>query len=215
MKTYAVGSQHTQVLSRRGALQARDACLRKIPFPNVYDHCLANEFCGWEELIGTQGLDKICCPVGRKKYPTRPWVQMPAEGRQFKPVGISAPLSTFSPFNSATNIPVLTVPVPIGYDGVITDFVCEITAAGSTGFVEGSGTVTWRLSADGRYLRDLGNIKVTMGSLIQPSPVPRGGLRVFSHNLIQFSVSLQTGADAILNPSALIICSINGWWYAR
>ena len=164
MKTLAVGQQHTNVLGRRGSLTARDNCMRRIPPLNSYDHCLSRELCAWEELIGTEGLNKICCPVGRRKYPTRPWVQMPA---------------------------------------------------GATGFVEGSGTVTWRLSADGRYLRDVGNIQVTMGSLIQPSPVPRGGLRVWSHNLIQFSVALETGMEAVLNPAAVVICSINGWFYAR
>jgi hypothetical protein len=215
VKTLAVGQQHTNVLGRRGSLTARDNCMRRIPPLNSYDHCLSRELCAWEELIGTEGLNKICCPVGRRKYPTRPWVQMPAEGRQFKPVGISQPLINYAPFNSATSIPVLTVLVPLGYDGVITDYVCEVSAAGATGFVEGSGTVTWRLSADGRYLRDVGNIQVTMGSLIQPSPVPRGGLRVWSHNLIQFSVALETGMEAVLNPAAVVICSINGWFYAR
>jgi hypothetical protein len=213
MKTI-LSPRTTQPLSRTGSLQARDNCMRRIPMPNEYDECLRHEAFEWENLIGTQGLNKICCPMGRRKYQTRPWVQMPAEGRQFKPVGISNALSTYAPFTGA-NIPVLTVLVPLGYDGVITDYVCEVSAAGATGFVEGSGTVTWRLSADGRYLRDVGNIKVTMGSLIQPSPVPRGGLRVWSHNLIQFSVALQAGAEAILNPAAVIICSINGWFYAR
>jgi hypothetical protein len=157
-------------------------------------------------------LTKICCPVGRRKYQTRPWVQMPAEGRQFKPVGVSAALGTLP--TGVDNV-VLSVLVPLGYDGVITDYVCELSANGSTGFVDGSGAITWRLSADGRYLRDVGDIIVTMGSLIQPSPVPRGGLRVFSHNLIEFTANINPAFSGTLNPAALIICSINGWFYAR
>ena len=215
MKTLAVGNQHTQVLNRTGSLRSRDNCLRRIPTPNVFDACLGNEMCMWEEIVG-MGLTKICCPMGRRKYPTRPWVQMPAEGRQFKPVGVSGIISTLA---LDTNVPVLTVQVPTGYDGVITDYVCEVAAssggAASGGFVEGSGQVVWRLAADGRYLRDLGDIQVTMGSLIQPSPVPRGGLRVFSKNVITFYVDIASATVGFLDPNARIVCSISGWFWAR
>jgi hypothetical protein len=169
----------------------------------------------WEEIVG-MGLTKICCPMGRRKYPTRPWVQMPAEGRQFKPVGVS---NTIGSLATDVNVAVLTVQVPTGYDGVITDYVCEVAAsaggAASGGFVEGSGQIIWRLAADGRYLRDLGNIEVTMGSLIQPSPVPRGGLRVFSKNIITFFADIAGATVGLLDPNARIVCSVSGWFWAR
>ena len=216
MKTFAVDPRHTNVLGRPNRGLTRDSCLRRVPVPNEYDGCLSYELCMWEELIGSTGLTKICCPMGRRKYPTRPWVQMPAEGRQFKPVGVSDVIGNLA---LDTDVAVLTTIVPIGYDGVITDFVCEVVSSSggpaSGGFVEGSGQISWRLSADRRYLRDLGNIQVTMGSLIQPSPVPRGGLRVFSKNLIVFAVNVASATVAFLDPNARIVCSINGWWYAR
>lgn len=220
MKTYMVGTRHTQPLSRLSALQFRDALGRRTPPPNDYDLCLFMELAWWEKLIGESGLTKICCPLGRKRYTSRPWVQMPAEGRQFKPVGVSGTIGTLA---TGVDIPVLIEPVPLGYDGVITDFVCEVVASSGGpaqgGFVEGSGQVTWRLMANsggpGRYLRDLGNIKVTMGSLVQPSPVPRGGLRVYSDDTIQFLVNINAATVSQLDPNARIVCSINGWYYAR
>jgi len=216
VKTFAVDSSHTNVLGRPNRGLVRDACLRQVQRPNEYDACLMNELDMWEGLVGSSGLTKICCPMGRRKYATRPWVQMPAEGRQFKPVGVSDVIGNIA---TDSNIAVLQTIVPIGYDGVITDFVCEVVPSSggvaNGGFVEGSGQIHWRLSADRRYLRDLGDIQVTMGSLVQPSPVPRGGLRVYSKNLIEFDVNITGATAALLDPLARIVCSVTGWFYAR
>jgi len=168
------------------------------------------------------GLRKICCPRGRTPYTTRPWIAMPAEGRRFKPIGLLAvpgwcwihrPRYS-GPFNTASGNEL----VPVGYDGVITDVVCGIEpgAGGSgAGFVEGSGDLIWRLSASGRFLRDHGNIKTSLGSLTSPSPVPRGGIRVWSEDILQFFVAFAPGADARINATSKIVVSITGWFYPR
>jgi hypothetical protein len=180
---------------------------------NEYDACLANEKQIWNDIVASGGLKTICCPQGRPKYTQRPWTAMPKEGRRFKPISTLL-VSTAIPF-TGLDIPVLSTRVPVGYDGVISDVVCEITANGATGFVDGSGDITWRLQADNRFLRDMGNLKVTVGSLVTPSPVPRGMLRVYSHDLIQFLVNFAVGAEARINPNAFIVCSVTGWFYPR
>ncbi len=202
-----IGTQHTQRDIRV------DRCLRK-PVPvNDYDFCLHNEHSLWTQLVAHGGLHTLCCPRGRPAYPFPPWVRMPKEGRRFKPISTLL-ISTAIPF---TGLPVnvLTERVPYGYDGVIEDIVCEVLADSSTGFTEGSGTVAWRLSADGRYLRDEGNLEVSVGSLTNPSPIPRGSLRVYSGNLLKFDVAFQVGAEGVLNPLARVVCSITGWYYPR
>jgi hypothetical protein len=40
-------------------------------------------------------------------------------------------------------------------------------------------------------------------------------LRVYSHDLIQFFVNFAIGAEARLNPEAIIVCSITGWFWPR
>jgi hypothetical protein len=176
------------------------------------DLILAGEAEFWGELTSA-GLQAVCCPKGRRPYTKKPWVQMPAEGRRFKPVGI-LPVADVTPF-TGLDVPVLELRVPVGYDGVITDLVCEVVAPGATGFVEGSGDVVWRLSANGRFLRDLGDIRVTLGSLVTPSPTPRGALRVFTQNLVSFTVALAPGAEARIDPNAKIVCSVTGWFWPR
>lgn len=181
---------------------------------NENDVCLLRDNVMWDTLVGQGGLRKLC--KGHTDYFQPPWVAMPKEGRRFKPISTLLVSTVATPY-TGNNIAVMQERVSLGYDGVISDVVCEILpgADGVTGFVQGSGDLTWRLDADGRYLRDLGNITVALGSLTNPSPVPRGMLRVYSHDLLTFSVAFAPGADARISPTARIVCSITGWIYPR
>jgi hypothetical protein len=203
----------------RGELQ-RTYQLPPYQRPGPADFCLADEAQYMSMVVAQFGLNQICCPQGRKPYPQRPWIAMPSEGRRFKPIGI-LPIPAGPPLNTVYNVvpPGQTslLTVPLGYDGIITDMVCELTAPGSqsTGFVEGSGDVIWRLNIQGRFARDFGNIITTLGSLVYPSPVPRGGIRVWSGNVVNFEVVFGNNAQTTLNPAATVICSVTGWVYPR
>lgn len=187
--------------------------------PNGYDDCLDAEYRWWMRFLAAGGL-KSCCPQGRRKYTSPPWVSMPAEGRRFRPI-TSTPLTAFQTagvFN-ATDVVVLQMRVPLGYDGVISDVVMGFTGSG---FDEGSGEITWRLAADylpiapnatgGRYLRDMGNVTTSLGSLTQPSPVPRGGLRVYSYDLVTMYCNISAAATVA---NGVILASIAGWTWPR
>lgn len=204
--TPAFQPRNTTVL--RGTLQRSTNVM-----PNLYDACLYDEAALWDSAIAHGGLVRNCCPRGRKPYSQRPWVAMPEGGRRFQPIAILS-VASLTP-GTDTLIP-FPQPfyVPIGFDGVITDVVMNVDppAGSGTGFVEGSGDLVWRLSADGRYLRDLGNVLVQIGSLTNPSPTPRGGLRVYSHNLIQFFVNF-SGNN--VNTGCNIVCSIKGWHWPQ
>lgn len=219
MSTRGTGSR-TGAMSGQG-FKKLDALRRIPPEPNEYDACLINDAAIWDDLISHGRFRYTCCPKGRTPYTQRPWIAMPKEGRRFKLIEILPVASIVTPYDG-TDDAVLTTIVPKGYDGVISEVICELTANGSTGFIEGSGDVIWRLSAYGttdsvsrRYLRDLGEIKVTLGSLRYPSPMNLGSYRVYSSNNIVFSVALAVGAEATINPQANIVCSISGWWYPR
>lgn len=181
---------------------------------NDYDDCLAEEKALWDALMA-QGLDTVCCPKGRKPYPLKPWVVQPENGRRFRKISsISAAQSATLPYDG-TNVPVLQFNTPIGYDGVIDTIICGLMANGSTGFVEGSGVVTWRLSADRRYLEDVGALTFSQGSLAIPVPTPGSGLRIYSGNQITFAVSISAGGVGVINPAAVIVCGTFGWEYSR
>lgn len=179
------------------------------PLPNQYDAILAQELELWHWMV--TDLDALPC---RWPQDQLPWVSQPKEGRAFRPVG-TLPVSSV-PFTGVDTV-VLEEVVPVGYDGVITEIVCEIAAPTppGNGFQEGSGMVTWRLAADHRFLRDWGNIQVSSGSLRVPSAILRKGVRVYQHNLLQFTVAFTPAAAGALNPAGVVICSIVGWYWPR
>jgi hypothetical protein len=182
--------------------------------PNKYDDCLDSEYGSWMSFVADGGLCTPCLNT-RKRYTSPPWIAMPSEGRRFKPIGTLAVPNLAVPANLNVDLTVMTVVVPKGYNGVITDVVCEIAAPGGTGFVEGSTDIIWRLTASNRYLRDLGKVTTTLGSLVTPNPVPRGGLKVLSDNVLTFTVSFGNNALVTINPNGIVICSITGWFYPR
>ena len=143
-----------------------------------------------------------------------PWVTMPAAGRRIREIG-AFPVSGAT-FTDDSH-PVLTFQCPVGYDGVIDTVICGIDpdASGATGFVQGSGALIWRLDANGRYLRDVGNIQFSLGSLEAPTPTTNSGLRIYSGNLLTFSVVFPVSGDGIINPAATIVCAAFGWVYPR
>lgn len=183
---------------------------------NLYDDCLDAEYKDYVALYNA-GLSK------RKQYLSAPWVSMPPEGRRFKPITYTALTAFQIPgpgFNGVDTV-VLQERVPLGYDGVISDVVFNYL--GGSGFDEGSGEIIWRLAADylpasavdatgGRYLRDMGNVKTSLGSLTQPSPVPRGGLRVYSWDYLTVYIRVDPTATIA---GGNMITSISGHYWPR
>lgn len=180
-------------------------------YPNHFDKCLDMDYAYWCQILDAGGLEKLCLPLGHRPYEDRPWVKMPDGGRAFAPQG----LSLVSDVTEGVETTLLSMEVPFGYDGVITYVVAGIlpTAAGSTNFTEGSGQITWRLKASNRHLRDWGRVLTSRGSFIDPSPTVNAGLRVYSRNLIELTVTLS--ATSGLNPTSNLVAMIMGWVYPR
>lgn len=200
-----------QVPNSLASLQ-RTYAMAPYQYPNDYDYSMAEEALIWDAMIPGHGLYNTFLPKGRKPYVNKPWVAMPAEGRRFKPIGVLDAPDLLNPANLNTPFTVLSVICPLGYNGVITDVV--LTWSG-TGFVEGSGDLTWRVSADNRYIRDYGAVITSLGSLVYPSPVPRGGILVYSRNVVDIDVEFGTNSGMNLSANGKVIVSLTGWWWAR
>jgi hypothetical protein len=172
---------------------------------NDYDLCLAQD---WEEY--DYAFD--CGDLPRLGGCQLPWVTMPPQGRRFRELG-SFPVAN-AVFDGVTLSTVLQFQVPVGYDGVIDTVIANVSGA-DNGFVEGSGTVSWRLAANKRYLRDVGNLQFSLGSLITPIPDTNSGLRIYSGNIVDFFVTFSTTGSGVISPSAVIVCACFGWIYPR
>jgi hypothetical protein len=169
--------------------------------PNACAQTLTRRKHLWEVINDSGGLQKICCH-NRKVYKDPPWLKMPAEGRQYQEIG-----SIVTPAADGNDYVVHQFKVPTGYDGVITSVTNFYTGAG---FAEGSGNIVWRVTIGRAWLRNFGNIETTLGSLTSPCPLFRGGVRVYSDQVVSYYVNIP-----VLSPIAggRIVCAFFGWFY--
>jgi hypothetical protein len=157
-------------------------------------------------------------PPGKPKYkgcgvkpkcfaiPEREWVDQVPGSIAFNPSGV-IPL----PAPGAGDTVIFSFRVPIGYDGMILGQYNTVTAD----FAQGSGDIVWRISAAGRYLRDRGNILVSIGTPKRLYPVV-GGLQLRSGNLVEFIVNApNTGGSLPFPGAANVLAGLHGWLYPR
>lgn len=141
----------------------------------------------------------------------RALVEPPKQAVTFNPSGVIA-----LPAAASGDVTVFTMQVPIGYDGIITGRFHTYIGAG---FVEGSGDLIWRVlvhdPALPRYLRDCGQIIVSLGKVNMHQSVP-GGLLVRSGNSVLYVVNAPNVTGA-LPPAGTgnIICGLHGWFWPR
>lgn len=170
--------------------------------PNVCSKTLGKREQLWRRIGEAGGLQKICCH-NRKVYQEPPWLRMPPDGRQYQEIG-----SISTPAADGNNYSVHSFKVPTGYDGVITSVANFYTGAG---FVEGSGDIVWRMLIGRAWCRNFGNIETTLGSLTSPCPLFRGGVRIYSEQVVNYYVNIPIGSPIA---GGRIVCAFFGWFYA-
>ena len=173
------------------------------PTPNEASLCLSRDY----RLF--RGIDRT-----RLSCPKRPdcgnileeeWVEAPSGAAQFNKSG---PISLPAP---SADTQILTMRVPFGYDGILKGHWHLF----SQGFDEGSGDLVWRIRVNGRFLRDMGQMLFTMGSLQHVSPCP-GGLWLHSGNLVEYLASApNTGGSLPVPGQGCVLAGLRGWFYPR
>ena len=169
--------------------------------PNAFNQCLQEESAIWSRINECGGLMSIC---PGKKYDAPPWVRMPPQGKRYSKIN-SIPL----PANDGADHLVTQFLVPLGYDGCIVSVVQNYTGQG---FNEGDGTLTWRLRLNERYVKDLGNTKVSIGSMVTPYNINSGQIILQSNQLVQYFVNYAVAGG--LN-GGRVICALFGWTWPR
>ena len=129
-----------------------------------------------------------------------PWVVPPVGSDPFDATGVA----TVDVVGGQVTI--LTLLVPYGYDGVIKRFYHNYLGAG---YVDGSGTLIWRILADGRPIKNFGNIITQMGNAFTPRVTD--GIRIFTGQTITYIV--YHASDGILTDNCA--ASLAGYFYPR
>lgn len=216
---------YTPTLDRAGVLRFNRGPL------NEWDACLINERIAW-----SNGVAKYpplpYCPKPQNKPGTPPWVDMPAEAKRFNRVGT---LPVTNPLTGASNFTGLDIPLQFqgvsgplfrcdnGYDGIINEIVLQVASNNASGFVEGSGDVTWRIGVDfGQvtnqslyYFRDYGQVQTTTGNIQSYAQLYNNGLRFISGQYLFVYVNLAVAAQARIDPNAVILGVLGGWTWPR
>jgi hypothetical protein len=102
--------------------------------------------------------------------------------------------------------------IPLGYDGIL---IALTNVWNGTGFLEASGTITWRVKIDRRFIPFYDTIVTTLGSLSVPFDVVGQGIPLLSGQLVQYFVNFAAGSEMILNNNGLTICAATGYIWPR
>lgn len=183
--------------------------------PGIWDRYLIEERLLWNRIQDAGGILAVVSPFRRRLLELgnwgEPWMRMPADGIRF-PTGPPYSGSIGMPAFDGLDHLVFAFIVPTGYDGVLTGFTQLYTG---TGFVEGSGDITWRVKINQRFPHGLGQTITTIGNLGNPTTAAPGGVRIQSRQYIQYFVNLLPAAAARLDAAARIVCSVSGWLYPQ
>ncbi len=174
---------------------------------NAFDHCLDTEKYWWDHYV-------YGCNLLQYRGIDAPWLTMGPDGVRIFEVGS---IQIGNPPYTGVNQTALSFHIPEGYDAVIDTVICQvIPGASGTGFIEGSGTITWRLSANLRYLFDCGKILFSRGSMQNAyATTPNSNIRTYSGNNILGSVAIAAAGAGVLAPDAQVLMAVGGYQYPR
>jgi hypothetical protein len=129
-----------------------------------------------------------------------PWIVPPTGADPFDETAVA----TIGVVGTTTTI--LSFLVPYGYDGVIKRFYHNYLGSG---YVDGSGSLVWRILADGRPIKNFGNILTQMGNASTPRLTD--GIRIFTGQTISYVVL--HASDVLLTDA--VTCSLAGYYFPR
>jgi hypothetical protein len=99
--------------------------------------------------------------------------------------------------------------VPTGYEARIYAYYCIYTG---TGFVQGSGDIVWGLRAGLNWVRNMGGLLYSVGSLASPFPV-QDYVAAKANQRIIFQVSVPNLSGTIQVGTSRILCGVQGWLF--
>ena len=169
--------------------------------------CRADEIDA-QNALQTLGRD-FCQIMAARPVPKGlpPYFQPPRNSTRWKPSGrLQIPVAP-----AGVDQLVFAERIPLGYDGVL---IQVNNSWNGSGFVEGSGDITWRVKKDRVFVPYYEAITTTLGRLAVP-PGEGQGIALFSGQLVQFYVNFQAGSEARLNGNGLTLCSFQGFTWPR
>jgi hypothetical protein len=147
------------------------------------------------ENISTQPLGTVANPILAAQ---RPWISEPMGSIPFDEQGAY----NFTGTATAGNVPVVTMLVPNGFDGVI-KWISNNLVGGSS---FQPGNVVWQIQINGRPVRNFGNMIQEKGTIAQGRQV--SPIRIFSTDVVTYTVR-----EAVNGLTGSTVCSLAGYFF--
>jgi hypothetical protein len=170
---------------------------------NYWDDCLAVE----ERRLSSIRFPSLCAmPAGFRRL--LPWddeaVALPYQAVPFNRAG-----SIVTPAPADGDQVVVSLPVPLGYDGFLTAAYWSYIGAG---FSQGSGDLIFRIKINQRYLKDLSNIPFALGSPRLPFPFTEGQLLLCGQTVSGIVNAPNPGGTVQAGSSRIAFALIGFFW---
>jgi hypothetical protein len=171
--------------------------------PNLYQAAIDNYTDRFQCVIDS-GMFKPSggCPAFQSA--DAPWLVKPPQAVEFRHQA-SLPVSAFV---GGFNTPVVSFESRLGYDGVISMLVNQFA---DQGFVEGSGSIIWRIGVGYRWVENYSAITTTLGEPDNPYIFGTGGIKF--RELTTVTMFAQIPDTSLFNATSLITCGLAGWQY--
>lgn len=189
---------------------------------NLFDACLGRDYRMYERIdrtILSCGVKPACFCIDEREWGTTNdddeiTPGAPAGAIAFNPGGQIVLPTTLSGDNT-----VFQFRVPVGFDGIILGqfhgyYRTPVGVIIPPNYIEGSGDIIWRISANGRFVRDCGEMIVTLGTIRSQSPIA-GGIQLRSQDLVKYIVNVPNTSGSLAPGQGSIIAGMHGYFWPR
>lgn len=188
----------------------------------AFDGCLGREYRWYEQIDRTLlscGVKPACFCIDERDWGTTNDDDEIIPGAPSGSVAFNPSGQIVLPTTVSGDNVILQFTVPVGYDGIILGqfhgyYKTPFAGILPPSFIEGSGDIVWRLSANGRFLRDCGNMLFSLGTIRSQSPVA-GGLQLRSQDIVKYLVNVPNLSGNLAPGQGSIVAGLHGYFWPR
>lgn len=171
--------------------------------PNIYQTAIDN-YTGRFQCAIDSGMFKPSggCPAFQSA--DAPWLVKPPQAVDFRHQASLA----VSGFTAGVDTLVVAFESRLGYDGVINMLVNQFA---DQGFVEGSGSIIWRVRVGLRWVENFSAITSTLGETVNPYIFGTGGIKFREQTTVAMYANIPDLNAFSL--TSLVTCGLAGWQY--
>jgi len=171
--------------------------------PNLYQVAIDNYTNRFQCAVDS-GMFKVSGGCPSFQSADAPWLVKPPQAVDFRHQA-SLPVSSFT---AGVDTLVVSFLSRLGYDGVVNMLVNQFA---DQGFIEGSGSIIWRVKVGFRWVENFSAINTTIGEPDNPYIFGTGGIKFRERTEVAMYANIPD--LSLFQASSLVTCGLAGWQY--